>query len=277
MGRELAAHLLGSGHDVVLWNRTPGAAAPFAAAGASVAASAAEAVAGAELVLTCLFGPDSVREVVLDAGLPIEPGAVWGDITTVGPFFAAESDAWAGAVGVPYVHCPVLGSLGPARNRDLGVLLGSRSAAAIEAVRPVVALWADPDRVLVYDDPAKAATGKLVVNYGLAVGLQAVVEALRVAMAGGLTLDEGLALTGLAKTPLSVISGMKGAAVRSGDFTNTQFSADLLAKDMHLALTVAEGQSLPCLTAAYAALEHARRLGHGDEDFSVIAQSLTRD
>jgi 3-hydroxyisobutyrate dehydrogenase len=251
MGRELVEHVVAAGHEVVVWNRTAAVAAPYAERGVGVAESAGAAVAGAEVVLTCFFGPDSVREVVLEAGLPIEPGVLWVDVTTVGPVVAAESEGWARARGVQYAHAPVLGSLVPARNRQLGVLIGGADARARTAAREVVSLWADPERVLEYDTAPKAAVGKLVVNLSLAVGMQGLIEALRVAEAGGLSLDEGLALAGLPKTPFSVIAGMKGELVRRHDYGDTQFSTNLLAKDVDLMLGLAEGRALPALTAAF--------------------------
>jgi 3-hydroxyisobutyrate dehydrogenase len=271
MGRILATHLIGAGHDVAVWNRSTGPAEPFADLGARVATSATDAVHGAEMTLTCLFGPDSVRDVVLEPGLSIPVGSIWVDISTVGPIFADESDAWADDHGVRYVHSPVLGSLGPARAHDLGVLIGGTNAATRTSTREVVSVWADPARVVEYDTPAKAAVGKLVVNLSLAVGYQGLIEAARVGEAGGLRLDESLALAGLPKTPFSVIAGMKGAQLASGDYADTQFSTDLLAKDADLMLRLAAGRQLPALTAAFAALEHARRAGLGDADFSAMA------
>jgi 3-hydroxyisobutyrate dehydrogenase len=271
MGRELIEHVLDAGHEVCVWNRTLAVAEPYADRGATVALSPAAAVADAEVVLTCFFGPDSVREVVLDADLNIDKGALWVDITTVGPVVAADSARWADGRGVRYVHAPVLGSLGPARNRDLGVLIGGTDARARDDARKVVSLWADPARVLEYDAAEKAAVGKLVVNLSLAVGMQGLIEALRVAEAGGLTQDEGLALAGLPKTPFSAIAAMKGPLVRSRAYGDTQFSTNLLAKDVDLMLGIAEGKSLPALTAAFAALEHARRAGHGEDDFASMA------
>jgi len=271
MGSELVRHLLDEeSYDLVLWNRTMAAWEVFAGTRAQIASTAEEAVQGADVVITCLFGPDAVRQVVL-WGTPIAEGTLWIDITTVGPRMAVECDQWASQHGVDYVHAPVLGSLGPAKARDLGVLIGGESADARSRARQIVKIWADPERILEYDDPAKAATGKLVVNYGLAVGMQALVEAVRVGEAGGLTQDEALQLVGLPKTPLSVIAGMKGAVLKSHDYTDTQFSTNLLAKDVDLMLGLAEGQAVPALTAAFAALEHARRSGHGEDDFSSMA------
>jgi 3-hydroxyisobutyrate dehydrogenase len=271
MGRELVGHLIAAGHDVTVWNRTVAVAEPYAEADATVALSPGAAVGDAAIVLTCFFGPDAVQEVVLDADLPIPAGALWIDITTVGPVVAEASARWADARRVAYVHSPVLGSLGPARNKDLGVLIGGSSAERRKEARSVVSVWADPERIIEYDSPAKAAVGKLVVNYSLAVGMQGLIEALRVAEAGGLTQAEGLQLAGLPKTPFSIIAAMKGPAVRDRSYEATQFSTNLLAKDVNLMLSLAEGQALPALTAAFASLEHARRAGYGEADFSSMA------
>ncbi|MDR2895584.1 MAG: NAD-binding protein [Propionibacteriaceae bacterium] len=271
MGQELVKNLLDqTDHDLVLWNRSAGKLALFKGTRAHLADSAASAVDRADLVLTCLFGPDAVRQVVMDPGL-LTAGDRWCDISTIGPVMAAQAASWAETRGIDYVHSPVLGSLGPAAARDLGVLIGGASAAARAQVRPVVSVWADPQRIVEYDSAAKAASGKLIVNYGLAVGMQAIIEAVRVGMAGGLTEDEAVSLLQLPKTPLSIIANMKGALLESGDYSATQFSTNLLAKDVDLMLRLAEGQATPALTAAFASLEHARRAGCGESDFAAMA------
>ena len=272
MGRELVRHLLESDrHDLILWNRTATAAEEFAATGAQLAATPVQAVQGAEAVITCLFGPDAVREVILDLTPPLAEKTLWIDISTVGPDFAQFCADWADDHDLDYVNAPVLGSLAPARAGDLGVLIGGRSASARARTRAIVACWADPERIVEFDRAASAATGKLVVNYGLAVGMQALIEAVRVGEAGGLNRAEALNLLRLPKTPLSVIAGMKGTLLESGDYSATQFSANLLAKDADLMLGLVAGQATPALTAAFAALEHVRRAGHGEEDFAAMA------
>jgi len=271
MGRELVRHLLTEeSYDLVLWNRTMAAREVFSGTRARIASTAEEAVQGADVVITCLFGPDAVRQVVL-WGAPMAEGTLWIDISTVGPRMAAECAGWAKEKNLDYVHAPVLGSLGPAKAHDLGVLIGGESAQARARTRQIVKLWADPNRIVEYDDPAKAATGKLVVNYGLAVGMQALTEAVRVGEAGGLTQAEALTLVSLPKTPLTVIAGMKGAVLASHDYSDTQFSTNLLAKDVDLMLSLTEGEAVPALTTAFAALEHARRSGHGEDDFASMA------
>ncbi|GAA5081505.1 NAD(P)-binding domain-containing protein [Thermocatellispora tengchongensis] len=271
MGRELVVHLIDAGHQVTVWNRTPSAAEGAVKLGAVAADTAPEAVAGAEAVLTVLFGPDAVREVVIAPELPIGDGALWVDITSVGPEDAAAFADWSRKRGIRFAHSPVVGSLAPARAGALGVLLGGEPD-AIALARPIVSLWAAQGRPRVYDTAAKAAAAKLVANLALAVSMQGMVEALRLGCSGGLTAEEALAA--LDGTPLSRIRDIKGEIVREGVYDDTQFSADLLHKDARLMLRLS-ARPLPALTAAFTALDHACRTGHGDSDFSVIAEPDT--
>jgi 3-hydroxyisobutyrate dehydrogenase len=266
MGRVLAAHV-GAEHDLTVWNRSPGGAGDLVAAGARLAATPAEAVEGAEVVITALFGPDAVREVVTAGELPLQAGVTWIDITTVAPADTEEFAAWAAGRGVRYAHSPVIGSLVPARMRKLGVLLGGDTE-AVKTATPVVSLWADPERLRIYDSPAKAAADKLVNNLTIAVAMQGIVEALRLGHAGGLTSEQ--VLTALDKSALSAAKDLKLATLRDGSYSDTQFSAALLAKDTRLMTHTSNGP-LPAVTAAFASLTAAVADGHGEDDFAVIA------
>ncbi|MDN5707265.1 NAD(P)-binding domain-containing protein, partial [Corynebacterium casei] len=64
MGSELARHVMKS-HDVTVWNRTAERAQPLVDEGATLADSPTAAVEGAEVVITSLFGPDDIRELVI--------------------------------------------------------------------------------------------------------------------------------------------------------------------------------------------------------------------
>lgn len=268
MGRELVTHLIDAGHSVTAWNRSEGPTETVGRRGARIADSPAEAVQGADAVITVLFGPDAVRETVIEPSLPIRQGALWIDVTTVAPSDADDFDAWARSAGIPYVHSPVVGSLAPARAGSLAVLIGGEHAAAREA-RNIVSLWADPDKIRMFDAPRKAAAAKLVANLALAVSMEALSETLRLGRAGGLSTDELLDVLPL--TTIAGIAAMKGPVVASGDFSDTQFSAALLAKDLRLILATAD-VPLPAAALVAAELQRAVDAGHGDEDFSVIAR-----
>ncbi|WP_434992039.1 NAD(P)-dependent oxidoreductase [Arthrobacter sp. Ld5] len=267
MGHELGLHLLQAGHHVTAWNRTASAVDRLHDAGAIPVGSAEEAVEGADVVLTVLFGPDAVRDVVL-SGLAIPAEAVWLDVTTVSPEDAREFADYAAAAGIRYVHGPVIGSLAPARAGTLGVLLGGATG-DLDVVAPLAALWGDAGRVRRLASPAEAATGKLLANLALGVTLQGLVEALRLGRANGL--DAAAVLDLLQGTGLGAIAGMKGAVITEGSFGDTQFSVDLLAKDARLVLR-STPDPLPAVTALLQSLTEAQRAGAGDDDIAVVAK-----
>jgi len=265
MGTELALHLVKE-HDVVVWNRTSERTERVVAAGASVASSVAAAVAGRPVVVTSLFGPDTVREVITS---PDALGAdvLWIDSTTVSPEDADEFAAWAEARGVRYVHTPVVGTIGPARNGALGVYVGGTDAAARAEAEDIVRPWADPVRLKQVDSAAKAAGAKLLANLALAVSLQGLAEALRLGKAEGFTAEEVLDL--LEYTGLAFPAKMKRAQVLSGEFDDAHFTADALTKDIRLMLR-STPDPLPATTAALEALTREQRAGRGASDISVL-------
>ncbi len=267
MGTELALHLLTS-HRLTVWNRTPGRTARLEAAGASVAGTVADAVRGRPVVVTALFGPETVREVITGPDA-LETGTLWLDATTVSPADAAEFAAWADAAGVRYVHTPVVGTLGPARNGALGVYVGGTDAAARAEAEDIVRPWADPTRLHQVDTAPQAAAAKLLANLALAVSLQGLVEALRLGHAQGFTTERVLDL--LDKTGLAFPAAMKRAQVTTGVFDDAHFTADALAKDIRLMLR-STPEPLPATTVALESFVRAQRAGQGDWDISVIAQ-----
>lgn len=268
MGRELVPHLIDAGHRVTVWNRSPGPAETIGRRGARVAETAAEAVADADAVVSVLFGPDAVRETILDAALPWRPGALWIDVTTVSPADASEFADRAAALGIRYAAAPVVGSLGPARAGALAVLVGADPDTARDAKR-IVALWADPEKLKTFDTPAAAATAKLVANLVLAISMEALSEALRLGRAAGLTDDE--VLETLSLTAIAPLAAAKGPLVAAGEFDDAQFTADALGKDTRLMLATADAP-LPAVALVAAELQRAIDAGQGEKDFSVIAR-----
>lgn len=266
MGRELVHHVISAGHDVTVWNRTPGACASAVERGARQASTPSEAVSGAEVVVTVLFGPETVREVVLDGVDTFAPGTLWLDVTTVGPDDAAAQAAWAAAHDVRYVQSPVLGTLAPARAGALGVLLGGAPEDVADA-RTITDLWADPERVFTLQSPERASAGKLAVNLGLAVTMQALAESIRVGVSAGMSAQDVMDL--LVKTPLAGIAAAKGDTVVAADYDDAQFTVDALAKDLGLVLEAAG--PLPVTETTRGRLVAAQEAGLGDSDFSVVA------
>ena len=264
MATELGRHLLDAGHEVRVWNRTSGRTAALVEAGADPADTAADAVTGVDAVVSVLFGPQSVRDTLINPNLLVE-GDLWLDVTTVGPEDATFQASWALHKGVRYVAGPVIGSLAPAAAGQLGSLLGG-SPEDVAAVREVVLLWADKAKLREMPAARDAAAGKLVANLALGVAMQGLSEALTYAGDVGLERDAALAVLGG-----SVLSGMLGAKeqkLHEQDFTDAEFTATALMKDLDLILDASLG--LHAVQATRDALETAVDDGRGDDDFSVL-------
>ncbi|AWE41901.1 MULTISPECIES: NAD(P)-dependent oxidoreductase [unclassified Actinobaculum] len=265
MGTELALRLLAAGHELRVWNRTAAKAEPVVDAGATFA-SPADAVVNADLVMTCLFGPDTVRDVVLGTDL-LPAGVTWADITTISPADAAAAANWAEDRHIKYVHTPVVGTLGPARAGTLGVYVGGTDPQARKLVTSAVSAYADPSRLRPLETAAEAATAKLLANLALAVTAQGVAEAIRLGASQGFSPDRVLDL--LAGTSLSWMARFKRDFALERDTADAQFSANAIAKDARLMLHSAN-EPLPATTAALESLVRAQRAGLGEHDFSVI-------
>ena len=193
MGRELATHLVEDGLDVRVWNRTASKARPLVDQGASLAPSPQAAVEGADVVITAFFGPRAVREVVIDAALPIPAGALWMDVSTVSPDDASAHAGWAASRGVRFAATPVIGSIAPARARSLGTAVGAEDPSTRAAARELARSWSSEDAggwIRDYPSAAGAEVAKLIANVGIAAATEGIREALRIGHGGGLTTEQ---------------------------------------------------------------------------------------
>lgn len=256
MGAPMARHVVAAGHDVTVWNRTP---KPGAVPGAREAKTVAEACDGAEVAVTMLFGPDAVREVLAQ----VPENVLVVESSTVGPAVARE----VGARFARFVDAPVVGSVQPATDGTLGVLVGG-AAEDYGAAEPLLHLWGDPAKVRHLGPVGAGSAMKLVVNLTLGVAMGGVGEALR--LAGDLGIDRNDALDVVAMGPLGVSVNSKRPMLESGEFTPTGFSLELMAKDLALALDAADGD-LTLTRAALGAARDAVNAGHGTDDYSALA------
>jgi len=269
MGTGMTHSLLRSGLDVTVWNRHPGRAAPLAADGARVAATAAEAVADADAVITMLWDGNSVAEVMADA-LPAAPdGILWAQTSTVSLHDAGDLlPALAEGCGARYVDAPVLGTRQPAEDGRLTVL-----AAAPEALRdPVAAVFGaiGARTVWVSERPGDGTRLKLVANSW--VGTIVAATAQSIALAQGLGLDPRVFLDmmkgGAVDAPYLHI---KGEAILAGQFTPS-FAVEGAVKDTGLiaAAMRESGTDATLMEAVRAQFRKAAESGHGEEDMAAI-------
>lgn len=102
MGSALASAQLAAGRSTAVWNRSYERAEPFAAQGATVLASAREAIETSPLCVVCLVDDDAVRTVLADAS-PALAGRVLVNLTNGTPAQARALAEWAGQHGAVYL------------------------------------------------------------------------------------------------------------------------------------------------------------------------------
>ncbi|KAA9150881.1 NAD(P)-dependent oxidoreductase [Amycolatopsis acidicola] len=267
MGRPMAANLLGAGLSVRAWNRTRVKAEPLGEQGAQVCDSAAEAVRGADFVLTMLSDGPTVHEVVSGALGEIPADAVWVQMSTVGDEWTGKLAALAGKAGLAFVDAPVLGTKQPAEQGKL-VVLGAGPDKLRERCAPV--FDAVGGRTIWVGETGAASRLKLVANAWVLALTNATAES--VALAETLGVDPKLFLESIKGGALDVpYAHLKGGAMISGEYP-LAFPAKHAAKDARLVLGAA-GDGHPDLGAARAALAHLEKAieqGHGDEDMAAL-------
>jgi 3-hydroxyisobutyrate dehydrogenase len=269
MGAGMAHNVLKAGLGLRVWNRTRAKLAPLAAEGAVVAETPAEAVTGADVLVTMVKDGSAVAEVITEAAPGLRAGQVWAQTTTVGVAAAARLAGLAERYGLTLVDAPVLGTRVPAEQGQLVVFAaGPRSAEP--ALRPVFEA-VGRKTVWLGEDPAAGTASrlKLVANSWVLAVTGATAEAL--ALAKALDVDPQDFLDAIEGGPLdSPYLRVKSAAILGDDF-EPAFSVDNAAKDADLIVAAGRehGARLDIAAAVAARLHRASAQGHGDQDMSA--------
>ncbi len=261
MGAPMAARLLGHGDEVVVWNRTLARAAPLVGRGARLAATPAEAAAGADAVLTMLATPEAVEEVALGLGGGPAPLI---EMSTIGPTAVRRI-----AERRPVVDAPVLGSVPQATEGSLKVFVGG-TAEQFARWRPVLERFGTPRHVGAL---GAGASMKLVANLCLGVLMTGLGEAL--AFARALDLPPADVLDVLGESPIQVTVRSKRALIEADEWP-PNFKLTLAVKDMRLVVEEAERRGFaPRLAAAASVwMDEAEAAGYGDLDYSAVIRHI---
>jgi 3-hydroxyisobutyrate dehydrogenase-like beta-hydroxyacid dehydrogenase len=278
MGRPMIENLLADGDRVTVWNRTAGKAHPLAEKGASVAASALVACAGARVVLSCLADDRSVRAVFEDPELldALGDGAVHVSMTTISPGCARDLARLHAEHGVAYLAAPILGRPDFVAERKQAHLL-SGEAGAKEAVRPL--LERVGRKVIdLGEEPGAANVSKVAFNFLIASAIEAMSEAFAVVEASGLdprAFHEMITAT-LFGCPL--YEGY-GRQILDRSYREPGFKLTLGLKDVGLAQQTASaaGARMPLADLLEKRFEAALEHGRGDMDWSAVAAEARED
>jgi 3-hydroxyisobutyrate dehydrogenase len=266
----MAMNLLRAGFHLRVWNRTHSRASDLAAAGATAAATPADATRGADIVITMLADGQAVSATMAgpEGGLyGAARGQTWVQMSTVGVQWTRRFARDAAALGVTYVDAPACGSEGPARAAGL-VILASGPDDARDELAPVFEALG---RSTVWLGEAGAGTAaKLVLNHLLVNQAEAAAEALT--FAASLDLDPAAVLDVLSQTPLASPYAMqKARAMLAGDF-RPAFALKHAIKGADLAVDAAResGARLKLTEALLPGWRRAASNGHADDDLAAV-------
>src|SRR5690606_5798843 len=194
MGAPMAANLLAAGFGLRAWNRNPARAQPLAERGATICDSIADAVKGAQFIVSIVADDDATRSVMLgDDGVVAHaaPGTLIVDSSTNTPAMVREVAKAAEARGLRHLDAPVSGSVPQARNGELVFMVGGE-AGDLEAAKP---LFEAMGRQAVHAGAHGAgATVKLVNNMLSGTMNAALAEALSIAEAAGVSREAAQAI-----------------------------------------------------------------------------------
>lgn len=269
MGEPMARRLIEAGYPLTVHNRSDRAAERLALLGANKSATARQAAADAEIVITILpDGPDVQRVAHAEQGLlrGLSPQTTWIEMSTIAPATARALAADAGARGARFIDAPVSGGTAGAKDGTLAIMVGGEER-DLARVRPVLDHLGSQITLVGAIGAGQIAKAANQLIVGGTIGL--VAEAFALAQALGVDahrVREAVA-GGFAG---SRVLDVHGARMLDGTF-EPGFRARLQRKDLSIVADSAHaaGLHLPLAGAALELFERACDAGNGELDHAV--------
>jgi 3-hydroxyisobutyrate dehydrogenase-like beta-hydroxyacid dehydrogenase len=278
MGAGMAARLLEAGHEVTVFNRTPGKARTLVERGARAATDPADASRG-EVVITMLADDGAVEAVVLarngilDA---LRAGGIHLSMSTISVALSERLTAAHANASQRFVAAPVFGRPGAAAAGKL-FIVAAGAPDVVEACRPL--FEAMGERTFpVGEEPKAANLVKLSGNFLLASVIEALGEAMALVDKAGLDRHRYLDLLTSTLFTAPPYRGY-GELIADGRFEPAGFQAALGAKDIRLTLAAAETLRVPMPLASLLRDRFLTLLAQGGEtlDWSAIGRLAAKD
>lgn len=283
MGGPMAINLHKAGHSVKAFDLSADALAKVKAEGVQIAASAQDAVQGAEAVITMLPASQHVEGLFLGNGnllASIAKGALVIDSSTIAAATSQKVAKAAESAGIDFIDAPVSGGTGGAIAGTLTFMVGG-SAAQLERARPLL----EKMGANIFHAGAVGAgqTAKICNNMLLGILMMGTSEAIALGVANGLdpkVLSEIMRRSSGGNWALEKYNPFPGVhenAPASKGYTGG-FGTDLMLKDLGLSQenATAVKASTPLGGMARAIYAAHSIAGHGGEDFSSVIKMLQK-
>jgi 3-hydroxyisobutyrate dehydrogenase-like beta-hydroxyacid dehydrogenase len=278
MGAAMAANLVKAGHEVSVFNRTPGRSGALIELGAREAANVA-GVCNGEAVITMLADDDAASAIALgDGGLVahLPKDAIHLSMSTISVALSKRLARAHGQAGQRYAAAPVFGRPDMAAAAKLFIVCAG-DPATIDVCQPLfgaIGQKAFP----ISTEPSAANLVKLSGNFLLASAIEALGEA--VALIGKAGIDPRTYIEFLTSTVFNLPAYKTyGGLIAQGKFEPAGFAAPLGFKDIRLALAAAESLGVSMPLASLLHDRFLRLLAQGGErlDWSAIGGLAAQD
>ena len=273
MGLGMARHLLKAGHELDVFDLSADACAAVQQAGARVHASAAEATAGADLLLLMVASGPQCHAALFESGAAaaLNPGAVVLICSTIAPSEARAIAAQLATMGLSLVDAPVSGGQVGANAGQL-TIMASGPDAAMARVEPVLQAFAKKIHNL-GSVAGLGSTYKVVHQLAAGVHLVAAAELMNLGVQAGCDAQRLFDIVSTSAGNSWMFSDRAPRMLQDDPAATS--TVDIFIKDLGLVLQTGQesAASLPLAAAAFQMLVAARGLGHGRDDDSQVIQA----
>ncbi len=278
MGGPIAANLVTAGHAVTGFDLVPASLEAARGEGVATAASAREAVAGAEVVVTMLPAGRHVVSVWTDIVPAIAAGALVIDCSTIDVESAREAHGIAAEASLLSLDAPVSGGTVGAKGATLTFMVGGSEQAFVKG-EPILSKMGR--RVVHCGEAGAGQAAKICNNMILGISMIGISEAFVLAEKLGLShqalFDVASTSSGScwALTTHCPVPGPVPTSAANSDY-KPGFATDLMLKDLKLSQEAARsgGATTPLGAMAASLYERFGAAGHGAEDYSAIVRFL---
>ena len=270
MGNPMVMNLLQAGFQVTVFNRTKDKEAPLLAAGAKSASSLQELMETCDVVLTMLSNDAAVKEVfegptgLLSAA---SAGKTIINMSTVAPQTSRYLNTICNQHHVHFIDAPVSGSVKPAQDGTLVILVGA-SNEDFKVAKPIFDVLG---KIAIHvGEPGVASSAKLAINYLLGLNLQGVAETVLFAEKNGVSKEDMLNIINQGACG-NGITNIKTTSILNDSYP-AAFALKHLVKDLRLAKEA--GLDSPLIHPLYDSYAAAEQEGLGNQDVMAIISSL---
>lgn len=272
MGHPMALNLLKAGYPLTVYNRTASKADSLIEAGATRAATPAEAAREADVLFTNVSNDAALLDVLFGVNGVID-GADNGltviDCSTVAPETSRHAASELAARGARFLDAPVTGSKPAAESGQLVFMVGGATD-TVEGHRDLFEVLGS--KLMHMGDNGTGSYTKLAHNLIVGINSAALAEGMAFASKAGLDLGKFLEIV-QAGGAASKQADLKGRKIIEGNF-DVQFSLQLMLKDLLLAMRETAGFQLPSpmLNNAASLYQMGLSKGNGQLDLCSVVQ-----